>query len=118
MYTKNGHLVETAILIVVINSFLSPFHKYDVLHVLCVGEHVDGLNFDNLILLVQKLYVASLGCGVAAYVYNPLWSCKQDGVYDVLVHASAWWVGDDDVGTTMLLYKLTVKDVLHVASIE
>ena len=42
----------------------------------------------------------------------------QDGVYHVLVHTGAWWVGDDYVGATVLLDELVVEDVLHVASVE
>ena len=34
------------------------------------------------------------------------------------MHTSAWWIGDDDIGLTVLCDKLIGKDVLHVASIE
>ena len=42
----------------------------------------------------------------------------QDGVYHVLVHTGAWWVGDDYVGASVLLDELVVEDVLHVAGVE
>ena len=34
------------------------------------------------------------------------------------MHASTRWVGDDDIGTSVLCYELVAQHVLHVASIE
>ena len=34
------------------------------------------------------------------------------------MHSGTWWVGDDDIGLTVLCDKLVSKDILHIASIE
>ena len=36
------------------------FQHDDVLHVLCVGEHIDGLHFNYFIFSVKELQVACL----------------------------------------------------------
>lgn len=81
-------------------------------------EHIHRLYGSYLILRIHQLQVASLGCRVAAYVYDALWCCIQDDVYYVWVHSGTWWVGDDDVWTTMLGDEIVGQDILHVACIE
>ena len=34
------------------------------------------------------------------------------------MHAGTGWVGDDDIGTSMLSYELVAQHILHIAGIE
>ena len=34
------------------------------------------------------------------------------------MHAGTGWVGDDDVGTSVLCYELVAQHILHIAGIE
>lgn len=81
-------------------------------------EHIHRLYGGYLILRIHQLQVASLGCRVAAYVYDALWCCIQNDVYYVWVHSGTWWVGDDDVRSTVLCDEIVGQDILHVACIE
>ena len=55
---------------------------------------------------------------VATDVYNAVGLGKEEGVDDILVHSGAWWVGDDDVGTSVAFDEVAVEDVFHVAGKE
>lgn len=81
-------------------------------------EHIHRLYGSYLILRIHQLQVASLGCRVAAYVYDALWCCIQNDVYYVWVHSGTWWVGDDDVRSTVLCDEIVGQDILHVACVE
>ena len=47
-----------------------------------------------------------------------MWLGKKDGIDNILMHTCSWRVGDDDIGTSVLLDKVTVEDIFHVASEE
>ena len=83
-----------------------------------VGEHVDGLNARNAVVLSEDFEVASLRGRVAAHVNNALRGGIHDGFHDIRMHACSWWVGDDDIRTTVIADEVIGEDVLHVASIE
>jgi hypothetical protein len=86
--------------------------------VLRVGEHVNGLNGNDLVGGVKKLQVTGLGGGVAAHIHNALWGGKEYGFDNIFMHAGARRVCDDDIGAAMLIYKLLVQNILHIASVE
>ena len=96
----------------------SFFQQNDVLDVLCVREHIDGLDALHLVVFAEQLKVASLCGRVATDIDDALRVGEEDGVDDVLVHAGTRRVGDDDVGLAVLLDEVAVQDVLHVASKE
>ncbi len=94
------------------------FKKYDVLYVGRMWEHVHGLYGADLVSDVEILQVAGLCSGITRHIDNALWGSTEDGLHHVGVHASTWWVSNDDVRLSMLGDKVVCKDVLHVTSVE
>lgn len=47
---------------------LPAVEAHDVLHMVCVGEHVDGLHGGDAVGRIEKGQIACLRCGVAADV--------------------------------------------------
>ena len=84
----------------------------------CMWEHIDGLYGGDAILHIEQLQVARLCGGIAAYVNNTLRLCKQDDVDYILVHAGTRRVGDDDIGTAVLVDEILCQHILHVACKE
>ena len=83
-----------------------------------VWEHVDWLHACYLVLYVEQTQVARLGGGIAAHVHDALGFGKENGVDYVVMHAGSWGVGNDNVGTTIFVDKLLVKNVFHVTGEE
>ena len=52
------------------------------------------------------------------FIDNAGWGSTEDGLYHIGMHAGTGWVGDDDVGTSMLSYELVAQHILHIAGIE
>ena len=84
----------------------------------CMREHIDRLHGGHLVIHIEQLQVACLGCRVAAYIDNALGGCKENGVDDIVMHAGTWRVGDDDIGHAVLANEITGKDILHVTGKE
>ena len=97
---------------------LLSLKQHYVFYVWCVGEHIHWLHCCHAIVFVHIVQVASLCGWVATNVYDTLWSCLKDGLNHIGMHSGTWWVGDDDIGLTVLCDKLVSKDILHIASIE
>ena len=81
-------------------------------------EHVNGLHGCDTIIGIHQLQVTGLCGRVAADIDNTFGGCIEDGSHYVGVHAGTWWVGDDDIRTSVLGNKVVGQDVLHVAGIE
>ena len=64
------------------------------------------------------MQVAGLSSRITTDVDDALRSSTQDGLHHVGVHACSWRVGDDDIGTAVLLDECIVEDVFHIASIK
>lgn len=71
------------------------------------------------------LYSASISCRSRAWVAGlQLTYTMRFGAafrmtfYYVWVHSGTWWVGDDDVRSTVLCDEIVGQDILHVACIE
>ena len=90
----------------------------NVLHMVGMGEHIDGLHSENLVHLGKKSQVACLRRGVATNVYHTLGCCTLDDIEYALVYTCARWVEDDDIGAAVACYKLVAHNILHVASVE
>lgn len=97
---------------------LSQFQQTDVLNVLCVREHVDGLHRHHLVGRVKQLQVAGLCGGVAADVDNLLGADLQQLFPHLLGHARTGRVGDDDVGTAVAGDEVVGEHLGHVTGIE
>ena len=97
---------------------LQPFKQDYIFNMWGVGEHVDGLNARNAVVLSENFEVASLCGRVAAHVNNAFRGCIHDGFHDIRMHAGSWWVGNDDIRTAVVAYEVIGEDVLDVASIE
>ena len=97
---------------------LSP-HEFDhVLHVVRVGEHVDGLYRFDAVGAVHERQVARLRGGIAAHVDDPLGGGAQDDVDHGLVDPRARRIEDDDVGAAVGGHERVVEHRLHVAGVE
>ena len=83
-----------------------------------VREHIDWLDMGDLVVGIEQLQVASLGGWVAADIDDALRVGIHDDLDNVWMHACSWWVGDDDIRTTVIADEVIGEDVLHVASIE
>lgn len=57
---------------------LSPHELHDVLHMVRVGKHVDGLHGLDAVGGVHQLEVAGLRGGVAAHIDDPFGRGAQD----------------------------------------
>ena len=84
----------------------------------CMWKHIDGLYSGDAILHIEQLQVARLCSRVATYIDNAFRLCKQDDVDYILVHAGTRWVGDDNIGTAVLVDEILRKHVLHIAGKE
>ena len=83
-----------------------------------VWEHVNWLHAYYLVLHVKQAQVARLGGRIAAHVHDTLGLGKENGVNYVVMHTGSWGIGDDNVGTTIFIDKLLVKDIFHIAGEE
>lgn len=65
-------------------------------------EHVDRLYSFNLVFAVQQIKITRLSGRVTAYIDNPFWCCKQNGIDNIYVHTSAGGrICNNYVGMTM-----------------
>ena len=94
------------------------FQQHYVLNMGCVGEHIDWLDMGDMVVGIEQLQVASLGGRVAADIDDALGVGIHDDLDNVWMHACSWWVGDDDIWTTMLCDEVVSEYVFHVACIE
>ena len=83
-----------------------------------VGEHVNWLYAKDAVLHIEQAEVAGLCGGVTAHVDDALGLGKENGVDDIIVHTGTGRVGNDDIGTAILVDELLIEDVLHVARKE
>ena len=90
----------------------------DVFDVLCVREHVDGLDASHLVFPGKEADVAGLCGGVAADVYDASGLHGEELFHDFLVHAGTRRVGDDDIGTAVRGDKVGGEHFGHVAGEE
>ena len=84
----------------------------------CMGEHIYWLNRHYTILGIKILKVACLGGWVATHIHDALGSSPQNGLHHIGVHTSTWWIGDDDIGSSVLSDEVVSQDILHVSGIE
>lgn len=85
---------------------------------LCVREHVDGLDAPDAIFGCEECYVAGLGGGVTTDVYDAARLHGKELLDNLFVHSGSGRVGDDDVRASLLLDKLRGEHFGHVASKE
>ena len=84
---------------------LLSLKSYYVFHVVGMWEHVHRTYCCYFIVLAQDFQVACLRCRVAAYINHSVRSCIKDYLSYIRMYAGAWWIKDDDIWTTVLLYK-------------
>ena len=73
---------------------------------LCMREHIDGLNAFNFIFLGEQLQISCLCSWIATDIYDTPWVGKKYRVNNILMHSSSWRVGNDDVWLAVLLNDL------------
>lgn len=83
-----------------------------------VREHINWLDSFHLIGYAQQLQVACLSGRITTYIDNPLWGSAENGVNNIGMHSCTWWVGDNHIRASMLGYKIIIKHILHITSIE
>ena len=81
-------------------------------------KHVHRLHSGYLVVLVEQLQVACLGCRVATDIDDAFGTGEENGIHHIGVHASTWRVGDDYIWPSIGVDELLVEYVLHVASKE
>lgn len=92
----------------------SSFQHDHVFHVLRMWEHVHGAYSHDFVLRIQQSQVTRLCGRIATDVDDAMRCGKQDGLYDVFVHAGSWRVRDDYVRLAVCRDEFLVQDVLHV----
>lgn len=97
---------------------LSSLQQYHILDMLCMWEHVHWLYLDYTIVGVEQLKVTCLCSWIAADVHDALRCGKEYCVYDILMHTCSWWVGDDDIRSSVTVDKVSIEYIFHVTSIE
>lgn len=90
----------------------------DVLHMLGVGEHIDGLDASHTVFGREHIEVARLSGGVAADIYYFAGLHGQELLDHFLVHAGTRRIGDDNIGLTMGCNKFGGEHFGHIASME
>ena len=90
----------------------------DVFDVLCVREHVDGLDASHLVFPGEEADVAGLCGGVAADVDDASGLHGEELLDYFFVHAGTRGVGDDNIGTAVECDKFGGEDFGHVAGEE
>ena len=63
----------------------------------CMWEHIYWLNCLHFVQSIKELKIAGLCGWVTADIDNFLRLNLKKLFHDFLVHACAWWVGDDEV---------------------
>ena len=84
----------------------------------CVGEHVHGLDVEDVVVVGEDGEVAGLGGGVAAHIYHPLRGAGQEDAGDVGMDAGTRRVEHHDVGLSVFRDKRSVQHIFHVAGKE
>ena len=97
---------------------LPAVEAHDVLHMVGVGEHVDGLHGGDAVGRIEKGQIACLRCGVAADVDDTLGRGAQYDLDDAGVDTRTRRVEDHDVGVAVTGDEVVVEHILHVAGIE
>ena len=83
-----------------------------------VGKHIYRLHFLNAIGGIEHGEVSSLRGRVATDINDTPGFGAKDSGNDILMHAGAWRVGDDDVGTAVLSKEGIVEYIFHIAGEE
>ena len=81
----------------------SQFEKYYILHVVGMRKHVYRLNGLYFIFRIEQLQIARLRSRITADIYDAFGLCKQNDIHYILVHSGTGRVGDDDIGTAVLV---------------
>ena len=83
-----------------------------------VREHVYRLNGLHFIFRIEQLQVARLRSRITADVYDAFGCGKQNDIHYILVHSGTGRVGDDDIGTAVLVDEVLCQHVFHISGKE
>lgn len=83
-----------------------------------VREHVYRLNGLHFIFRIEQLQVARLRSRITADVYDAFGLGKQNDIHYILVHSGTGRVGDDDIGTAVLVDEVLCQHVFHISGKE
>lgn len=83
-----------------------------------VREHVYRLNGLHFIFRIEQLQVARLRSRITADVYDAFGFGKQNDIHYILVHSGTGRVGDDDIGTAVLVDEVLCQHVFHISGKE
>ena len=81
-------------------------------------EHIYRLDGGDPIVGIEQGQVACLCGRVAADVNDTFRTCTENNADDILVHAGAWRIGDNDIRMAVPADEVFCQDVFHVACIE
>ena len=79
-----------------------------------VGEEIDGLHAGDRILFSQSLQVACLRGRIATYIHNQRCFHVEYLLHEFIVHTGARRIGDDHIGSSVLIEKSIVTNIDHI----
>ena len=94
------------------------YEAHDVLDMRSMGEHVDRLHLDDVIVLRKDRKVARLGRRVAADIHHAVGRRLHEHLRNVGMDAGPRRVEHHDVGMAVHCDELRAEHVLHVAGEE
>ncbi len=97
---------------------LSFDQQYDVLHMMRLREHVDGLDIFDLVLIHHESKIAGLCGWVTADVDDFFGANFEDLPDNPIMHTCTRGVGDDHIRAAIFLNEFIIKHPYNIAGIE
>ena len=69
----------------------------------CVREHINGLDCCYAVILAKNFKVTGLGCRIAADINHPFRGSIQDDLRDIRVDSGPWGIEYHHIRSSMLL---------------
>ena len=81
----------------------------------CVREHINGLDCCYAVILAKNFKVTGLGCRIAADINHPFRGSIQDDLRDIRVDSGPWGIEYHHIRSSMLLHETVSKYIFHIS---
>ena len=85
---------------------------------MCMRKHIDRTDFLDGVFHAQQTQIAGLRSRIAANVNDTFRLGEENSVDHIIMHTGTWWIGNNNIRTSVLVYEILRKDIFHITGIK
>lgn len=85
---------------------------------MCMRKHIDRTDFLDGVFHAQQTQVAGLRSRIAANVNDTFRLGEENSIDHIIMHTGTWWIGNNNIWTSVLVYEILRKDIFHITGIK